>query len=153
MPKKVLEQIKFSMQIEGSHMEALMEVVKSSKVQLLPKRYAVVKVEKLEFLDSHFLASKDDTETTVITTEERLTTLKTLSEEKWFRLIEVAVSRPFNAPGFLAKITQCIAELGISIFVVSTFSKDYILLKEQDAEAGLQALADVGFPIVSSKRN
>lgn len=49
--------------------------------------------------------------------------------------------------GFLAKIAEIIANQGINILIVSTFSKDYIMIKEEFCEKGLQALKNVGFPI------
>ena len=36
---------------------------------------------------------------------------------------------------------------GMNILIVSTFSKDYIMIKEELLEKGIQALKNTGFPI------
>ena len=64
-----------------------------------------------------------------------------------YKLIEFKPAVPFQTVGFLAKIAEVIANQGMNILIVSTFSKDYIMIKEELLEKGIQALKDTGFPI------
>ena len=68
-------------------------------------------------------------------------------EVKWFKLFEFKVSIPFLAPGFLAKISKTIADKSLNILIVSTFSKDYALIREEDFKVAVKALEEVGFSI------
>jgi hypothetical protein len=60
--------------------------------------------------------------------------------ERGWRCLRVAGTIPFSAVGVLASLTAPLAEAGISLFAVSTFDTDYLLVKEQDFEAALDAL-------------
>ena len=64
-----------------------------------------------------------------------------------YKLIEFKPAVPFQTVGFLAKIAEVIANQGMNILIVSTFSKDYIMIKEELLEKGIQALKNTGFPI------
>lgn len=125
----------------------LQKVIESSKVIVHKGKYAYLKAENANLAD-HFLITKDKDEITIITEEKNLAKIKYSNEVKWFTLIEIQVSMPFVAKGFLAKITKTIAEKDLNILVVSTFSKDYILVKEETSKIAIEALKEVGFPIV-----
>jgi len=50
--------------------------------------------------------------------------------------------------GILSKISTILAEHKIGIFAISTFNTDYILVKEENYEAALIALAAKGYRIL-----
>ena len=54
----------------------------------------------------------------------------------------------FALVGILSNITQALAARGISIFAVSTYDTDYILVKEARVEEARAALAESGYEIV-----
>jgi hypothetical protein len=64
--------------------------------------------------------------------------------ERDWRCLRVAGTIPFSAGGILASLTASLAEVGISLFAVSTFDTDYLLVKEKDFEAALNALRRQG---------
>ncbi|KAI9334041.1 ACT domain-containing protein [Obelidium mucronatum] len=45
----------------------------------------------------------------------------------------------FGLVGILASLTTALAQNGISVFAVSTFDTDYILVKKDKAEAAVKA--------------
>ena len=49
--------------------------------------------------------------------------------------------------GFLAKISSTIAEKNINILLVSTFSKDYVLIAEKNISEAIKALEEAGFTV------
>lgn len=53
----------------------------------------------------------------------------------------------FALIGILAKIASLLAENGISIFAVSTYNTDYVLVKEENYQKALDVLADAGYKI------
>ncbi len=129
-------------------MAELDDVIRSSPIAVSRERYAVVRLAEPCPLDDHFLVCRDADETTLIAPEARVPWAAALATETWFRLLAIHMATPFATPGFLARVTSVLAQRGINVYVVSTFSKDYVLLKEEDLERGVAALAVIGFPIV-----
>ena len=131
---------------------ALRQTINSSPFVLHPQRYTVLQVQECSNPQPHFLVTHEAEEVTVITTEEQRTLLQSeiLHEQAWFQLIEFKMATPFETPGFLAAIASQLASRHLNILLVSTFSKDWLLLKEEDLKAGLSSLHELGFQQVSS---
>lgn len=53
----------------------------------------------------------------------------------------------FSLIGILSKIAAVLADNGISIFAVSTYNTDYILIKKESYEKALAALGAAGYTI------
>src|SRR4051812_4247051 len=62
--------------------------------------------------------------------------------EEGFRALVVPGPIPFEQTGVLAAIAGPLAAAGISIFAVSTFDTDYVLVRERDVEQALAILRD-----------
>ena len=125
----------------------LQEAIPKSIATVMRDTYVYVKTDIVEKTDNHFMVSKDKDEITVITKKEKIKNLKVLELVGDYKLIEFRPAVPFQTVGFLAKIAEVIANKGMNILIVSTFSKDYIMIKEQFCEKGLTALKSIGFPI------
>ena len=123
------------------------EAIPKSIATIMKDTYVYVKTDILEKTDIHFMVSKDKDEITVVTKKENLKELNVLEVVGDYKLIEFKPAVPFQTVGFLAKIAETIANEGMNILIVSTFSKDYIMIKEELLEKGIQALKDTGFPI------
>ena len=54
----------------------------------------------------------------------------------------------FSLVGILAKIATVLADHGISIFAVSTYNTDYVLIKEENYQKALEILQTKGYKIV-----
>ena len=61
-----------------------------------------------------------------------------------WRALKVDGVLDFSLTGILASLANLLAEAGISIFAISTFDTDYILVKSDRMEAVLQTLIDAG---------
>lgn len=70
----------------------------------------------------------------------------TVCERDW-RGLRVEGAMPFAVVGVVAGLLGALAAAGISLFVISTFDTDYLLVKERDWEAALEALAGCGYLI------
>jgi hypothetical protein len=64
--------------------------------------------------------------------------------ERGWRIIQVQGPLPFEQTGVLASFALPLAELGISIFTVSTFDTDYILVRASQADRAVRALEAAG---------
>jgi uncharacterized protein len=51
---------------------------------------------------------------------------------------------PLDLIGILAAIADPLAEAGLSIFAISTFDTDYVLVKSRDLPAAVEALERAG---------
>lgn len=54
----------------------------------------------------------------------------------------------FSLIGILAKIATILAEHAISIFAVSTYNTDYVFIKDDNYQRGLEILQAAGYTIV-----
>ena len=79
-----------------------------------------------------------------------------LSHENGWCAFRVAGTMEFTLTGIVARISDPIARAELGIFVVSTFDTDYILIKDHDARAAIEAWRghgiDVTEPLVETAR-
>ncbi|MDD6233111.1 MAG: ACT domain-containing protein [Frisingicoccus sp.] len=54
----------------------------------------------------------------------------------------------FSLIGILAKIAEILAKNSISIFVISTYNTDYVLIKKENYQKALDILEQSGYEIV-----
>lgn len=68
-------------------------------------------------------------------------------EDQWtgFRIVGVL---DFSLIGILAKVSSVLAAEGISIFALSTFNTDYILVKRENAEDACNVLSKAGYELI-----
>jgi uncharacterized protein len=81
-----------------------------------------------------------------IVCEERLVPADTRMEGGW-RALKVEGPLDFSLTGILAVLSGTLARAGISLFAVSTFDTDYILIKAKDQQAALAALRQAGITV------
>lgn len=67
--------------------------------------------------------------------------------EKGWRCLQVVGPLDFSLIGILSELSGILAQVKVSIFAISTFDTDYILLKEKDLGCALQALREAGYEI------
>lgn len=126
--------------------DELQNIISRSSFKVHEGRFIYAKVNKPPEIDNHFLVSRDEDEFTVVTREENLEQLDLIEKNKdYYSLIELKVSVPFYSVGFLAVVTGSIAEKEMNVLVVSTYSKDYILVRVDHREKALQVLKRLGF--------
>jgi hypothetical protein len=72
--------------------------------------------------------------------------------ERGWRALQVQGPLEFAMVGVLASIANPLARAGVSIFVLSTFDTDYILVKEAALERAVEALSQEGFLVMNHVR-
>ncbi len=125
--------------------EKLSEIIKNSSFGVADGVYVYARVATAPKSADHFMVTLDNDEITVVTTEDKLGSLDLIERntENW-RLIALHVSAPFNSAGFLAAISQAIADHNIVVLIISTYSKDYLLVRQEDLEETKKALTALG---------
>ena len=67
--------------------------------------------------------------------------------EQGWRCLRVAGTMPFSVIGVLASLTAPLVEAGISVFAISTFDTDYLLVKAEDLNRAVDVLRRRGHTI------
>ncbi|MCL2811425.1 MAG: ACT domain-containing protein [Clostridia bacterium] len=70
-----------------------------------------------------------------------------LAVEPGWRAFRIAGTLDFGLVGVIAGISAVLAGLGISVFVVSTYDTDYVLIKAVDFCRGLTELQKRGYAV------
>jgi hypothetical protein len=124
----------------------LQEIIKKSRVSVKKGNYIYAKVSVELNLEDCFMVSRDKDEITAVFEESKTDRFEVIDKNKdLYRLIELKVSVPFYAVGFLAAVTGAISAKGANNLVVSTFSKDYVLVRIEQLDLALGALKELGF--------
>ena len=69
--------------------------------------------------------------------------------EPGWRALKVAGPLDFSMIGVLASLSGTLAQADVSIFVISTFNTDYLLLKDVQLETAIRALESQGHTVNS----
>lgn len=93
-----------------------------------------------------FMIFKDKFETTLLLDETDFGTLRHAVRdakiERNFRLLTFDIELDFTVVGFLAEIARILAEAEISIVALSAFSRDHLLIKQDDLAKALLVLGE-----------
>jgi hypothetical protein len=67
--------------------------------------------------------------------------------ERDYRALRVRGQLPPNLVGILLSMAEPLARAGLSIFAISTYDTDYVLVKERDLPAAISALRAAGHQV------
>jgi hypothetical protein len=67
--------------------------------------------------------------------------------ERGWRCLRVVGTLDLSMVGVIARLTNVLAEAGISVFVVSSFDTDFVLLREANVNSAVQVLRQSGYVI------
>jgi hypothetical protein len=113
------------------------------KASVRQERYVISKVKNCSKISEKiFAVIKNGNETTVVAKENH--GLKTIEEKRFFKIISFETKLPFDLVGFLAYVAKILEDQNISIFVISSYSTDHILIKEDDLDEALKTLEGNG---------
>ena len=96
--------------------------------------------------DFYFIGKTDEELSLVCRTED--TPQNTIERDDGWRGFRIQGVLDFSLIGILAKLSGILASHKIGIFAVSTYNTDYILVKEENFERAMEALASEGYEIV-----
>ncbi|MFN8581577.1 MAG: ACT domain-containing protein [Gemmatimonadaceae bacterium] len=88
---------------------------------------------------------RTDRELTVVCEEHMVP--GTVRAERGFVVYRIAGTIDFAVTGVLAALTAALADAGVSVFALSTFDTDYVLVRAGQRERAEQALASAGYPV------
>lgn len=93
-----------------------------------------------------FMLMRDQHEVTLLLEETDWLTMRHMARdariEGGFRLVTLDIMLPWNVVGYLARITEILASAGISVGALTAFSRDHLLIKQDDLAKALRALGE-----------
>ena len=75
---------------------------------------------------------------------------RALAREDGWRAFCIVGQLDFSLIGILARLAAVLAEAGISIFALSTYNTDYILVRQERFEDAAKALSQAGFTLTDN---
>ena len=93
-----------------------------------------------------FFIAKTDEELSIVCPSQ--IKVNSFAAEKHWRALEVVGPLGFSLTGIMADISGVLANANISIFAMSTYDTDFILVKEQQIDVAIQALKKDGYMVL-----
>ncbi|MGG5317003.1 ACT domain-containing protein [Enterococcus sp. AZ072] len=120
---------------------------------VMTEELSVFQVSNLNQIDLSirplFIGATDEENSVVAPT--KMVPEETIQREDDWRGFKIEGVLDFALVGILAKITGILAEEKISVFALSTYNTDYVLIKRNDFDAALKVLATNGYKIKTSE--
>lgn len=121
-------------------------------LKLLKECYGVCRLDSTEIIpkwvkDSTFFSiTKTSSELSIVCAEEYIP--KEIKCEKDWRILKIQGPLDFSLIGILSSISTILAQKGISIFAISTYDTDYILVKSKDIDDAIEALTNEMYEVI-----
>ena len=119
------------------------------ELKKLPYRLSVCKISEIAAIDLqkefYFIGRTDEELSLVCRTED--VPVHTIECDDGWRGFRIQGVLDFSLIGILSKLSAILAEHKIGIFAVSTYNTDYILVKEENYDRALSALAAQGYTV------
>lgn len=119
------------------------------EIEKLEFDFTVCKVrdyKKVNLEEEFCFIGKTDREKSLVCRTENVPD-NVLEREDGWRAFRIQGVLDFSLVGILSKIAGLLAEDGISIFAVSTYDTDYILVKKEKFLKAMEVLAQAGYQI------
>ena len=93
-----------------------------------------------------FIGKTDEEKSLVCITDE--VPANVIQRDDGWKAFRIQGVLDFSLIGILAKIAAALADNGISIFAVSTYNTDYVLMKKENYQKALDVLKALGYMII-----
>lgn len=132
------------------------ELLRRAKVEVAPETFVVAGLRHDEWArllenpelspraDATMMLLRDRYEVTLVVEEEDWRAMRHVVRdarvEAGWRLVTFDVVLPWDLVGFLAHVTRILAEAGVSVGALTAFSRDHLLVKQENLAKALRAL-------------
>ncbi len=137
--------------------ENITELLRQTRVEVAPETFNLVSLRREDWLkllenpelsprmSAPFMIFSDKWEVTLLLDEIDFGTIRhairDAKTEENFRLLTFDIELDFNVIGLIAEVSRILAEAGISIIALSAFSRDHLLIKQEDLSKALKTLS------------
>ena len=133
------------------------ELLRRARVEVAPATFVLVGMRHEDWkrllenpelsprVESNFMLLRDPFEVTLLLEEEDWSSMRHAARgakvERGFRLLTFDIELPWNVVGFLARVTEILAGEGVAVGALSAFSRDHLLIKQEDLGNALRVLS------------
>lgn len=144
--------------MDSEQLSKVSNLLGQARVEVAPEMFFLVALPHADWLkllenpelsprmSAPFMIFRDKWEVTLLLDEVDFGTIRhavrDAKTEGNFRLLSFDVNLDFSVVGFLAQVARILAEAGISIVALSAFSRDHVLIKQQDLAKALKVLSE-----------
>ena len=134
------------------------ELLRRAKVEVAPETYVLVGMRHADWVrllenpelspraESNFMLLRDPFEVTLLVEESDWRAMRHAARdaksEAGFRLVTLDVELGWDVVGFLAHVTRILAEAAVPVGALSAFSRDHLLIKQDDLGKALRVLGE-----------
>jgi hypothetical protein len=140
------------------HSAETIELLRRTRIEISPETYFLIGLRKEDWsrvLENPELSPRGDVPYMVLIDQFEVTLL--LDETDWqtmrhavrdarveggFRLMTFDIELGWNVVGYLARVSEILAQAGVSAGAMSAFSRDHFLIKQSDLPKALRALGE-----------
>jgi len=121
-------------------------------MKLLKEKYGVSRLDENELIpkwaqnSDFFSITKTCDELSIVCSQDDIP--NDIKCEKDWRILKIEGQLDFSLIGILSSISTILAQKGISIFAISTYDTDYILVKNKDIDNAIQALINERYEVI-----
>ena len=134
------------------------QLLRRTRVEVAPATYFLIGMRHADWAcllenpelsprgDAPFMLLRDAQEVTLLLDETDWRTLRHAAREArvegGFRLVTLDIELPWNVVGYLARVTEILAGANVSCGALSAFSRDHLLIKQDDLAKALRVLGE-----------
>jgi len=120
------------------------------EIKKIDHNFSVCQVEDYSLVNLNseysFIGKTDEEKSLVCITDE--VPANVIQQDDGWKAFRIQGVLDFSLIGILAKIAAALADNGISIFAVSTYNTDYVLMKKENYQKALDVLKALGYMII-----
>ena len=120
------------------------------EIKKIDHNFSVCQVEDYSLVNLNseysFIGKTDEEKSLVCITDE--VPANVIQRDDGWKAFRIQGVLDFSLIGILAKIAAALADNGISIFAVSTYKTDYVLMKKENYQKALDVLKALGYMII-----
>lgn len=120
------------------------------ELKKINQEFSVCKVEDFSLVNLDveyvFIGKTDEEKSLVCSTSD--VPANVIERDDGWKAFRIQGVLDFSLVGILSKIATILADNGISIFAVSTYNTDYVLIKKDSFEQAIDVLVQAGYIVV-----
>jgi hypothetical protein len=141
---------------ENAAGKTVADLLRETRLDVAPTTYAVVGLRHQDWerllensqlsprADAPFMIFRDSWEVTLVIEEPDWQRIRHAARdakvESGYRLVTLDIELPWSTVGYFARVTEILAAAGISVGALSGFSRDHLLIKQDDLGNALRVL-------------
>ena len=134
------------------------DLLRETAIEVLPATFVLLGLSQQNWVrilenpelspraESPFMVFRDGREVTLLLEDNDYQRIRHLVRdakiERGFRMVTLDIELPWNVVGYLARVTEILAASGIPVGALSSFSRDHLLIKQDDLGKALNVLSE-----------